>query len=135
MDNTKIVGEKIKAIRETKQISVEELVDRTGLAAEQIESIEANVVIPSLAPLIKIARALGVRLGTFLDDQDESGAVICRKEERTGKSISFSNNAVSARTHMQRNLAAIDTATSHSIEHRRRKVQPRSGSRHRTFNL
>ena len=113
MDNTKIVGEKIKAIREAKQISVEELVDRTGLAAEQIESIEANVVIPSLAPLIKIARALGVRLGTFLDDQDESGAVICRKEERTGKSISFSNNAVSARTHMQYQSLSASKADRH----------------------
>ena len=101
MDNTKIVGEKIKAIRETKQISVEELVERTGLAVEQIERIESNVDIPSLAPLIKIARALGVRLGTFLDDQDGSGAVVCRKEEHTDNSISFSNNAMSARTHMQ----------------------------------
>jgi transcriptional regulator with XRE-family HTH domain len=97
---TTALGEKIKAIRETKQISVEELVDRTGLAAEQIESIEANVVIPSLAPLIKIARALGVRLGTFLDDQDEVGAVITRKQDDSQKTISFSNNAMNARTHM-----------------------------------
>ena len=96
MDNTKIVGEKIKAIRETKQISVEDLVERTGLAAEQIERIESNIDIPSLAPLIKIARALGVRLGTFLDDQDEMGAVVCRKEEHTGNTISFSNNAMSS---------------------------------------
>ena len=66
MDNTKIVGEKIKSLRETKQISIEELAERTGLAEEQIERIENNVDIPSLAPLIKIARALGVRLGTFL---------------------------------------------------------------------
>ena len=28
------------------------------------------------------ARALGVRLGTFLDDQEEQGAVICRKQDR-----------------------------------------------------
>ena len=32
MDNTQIVGEKIKSIRETKQISVSELAERTGLA-------------------------------------------------------------------------------------------------------
>ena len=101
MDNTIIVGQKIKAIREAKQISVEEIVERTGLAQEQIERIEGNIDIPSLAPLIKIARALGVRLGTFLDDQDETGAVVCRKEEHTDNSISFSNNALSARTHMQ----------------------------------
>ena len=113
MDNTKIVGEKIKAIRETKQISIEELVERTGLAAEQIESIEESVVVPSLAPLIKIARALGVRLGTFLDDQDESGAVVCRSQERTGKSISFSNNAVSTRAHMQYHSLSASKADRH----------------------
>ena len=83
------------------------------MAAEQIESIEEGVVVPSLAPLIKIARALGVRLGTFLDDQDESGAVVCRSRERTGKSISFSNNAVSARAHMQYHSLSASKADRH----------------------
>lgn len=113
MDNTKIIGEKIKALRESRQISVEDLVERTGLAQEQIERIESNVDIPSLAPLIKIARALGVRLGTFLDDQDGSGAVVCRKEEHTDNSISFSNNAVSARTHMQYHSLSASKADRH----------------------
>ena len=93
MDSTKIVGEKIKSLRETKEISVAELAVRSGLAEEQIERIENNVDLPSLAPLIKIARALGVRLGTFLDDQEEQGAVICRKQE-SEDTISFSNNAM-----------------------------------------
>ena len=100
MDNTKIVGEKIKSLRETKQISMAELAERTGLAIEQIERIENNVDLPSLAPLIKIARALGVRLGTFLDDQEEVGAVITRKKDDSQDTISFSNNAINARTHM-----------------------------------
>ena len=113
MDNTKIIGEKIRALRESRQISVEDLMERTGLAQEQIERIESNVDIPSLAPLIKIARALGVRLGTFLDDQDGSGAVVCRKEEHTDNSISFSNNAVSARTHMQYHSLSASKADRH----------------------
>ena len=100
MDHTKIVGEKIKSLRETKEISIAELAERTGLAEEQINRIENNVDIPSLAPLIKIARALGVRLGTFLDDQDEMGAVVCRRKELADNTISFSNNAMDARTHM-----------------------------------
>ena len=75
MDTSKIVGEKIKALREDKSISIEELAQRSGLAIEQVERIENNIDIPSLAPLIKIARVLGVRLGTFLDDQDRSYAV------------------------------------------------------------
>ena len=61
MDTSKIVGEKIKSLREDKSITIEELAQRSGLAMEQIERIENNIDIPSLAPLIKIARVLGVR--------------------------------------------------------------------------
>ena len=66
MDTSKIVGEKIKSLRESQSISIEQLAERSGLAVEQIERIEKNIDLPSLAPLIKIARVLGVRLGTSL---------------------------------------------------------------------
>ena len=95
-----IVGSKIKGIRETKNITIEEISERSGLSAEQIISIESDQNLPSLGPLIKIARALGVRLGTFLDDNDELGPVVCRAEERDS-SISFSNGASDARKHME----------------------------------
>ena len=113
MDHNKIVGEKIKSLRETKEISIAEMAERTGLAEEQINRIENNVDIPSLAPLIKIARALVVRLGTFLDDQDEMGAVICRKQEETDSTISFSNNAMDARTHMRYQALAKSKSDRH----------------------
>lgn len=100
MDCTKIIGEKIKRLRDTREITIEELAEQSGLSVEQITRIEENIDIPSLAPLIKIARALGVRLGTFLDDQDtESGPVICRKGD-SDDTISFSNNATDARQHL-----------------------------------
>lgn len=53
MDCTKIIGEKIKALRTAQEITLEELAERTGLSKEQIESIEQNINIPSLAPLVK----------------------------------------------------------------------------------
>ena len=82
------------------RISIQELAERAGLTVEQVSRIEENIDIPSLAPLIKIARALGVRLGTFLDDQtSEAGPVICRKGE-ADDTIGFSNNATHARQHM-----------------------------------
>lgn len=40
MDTSKIVGEKIKSLRESQSISMEELAQRSGLAIEQIERIE-----------------------------------------------------------------------------------------------
>ena len=97
-----IVGAKIKGIRESKNLSIEEISERSGLSVDQITSIENDQNLPSLGPLIKIARALGVRLGTFLDDNDALGPVICRAEDRErDSSISFSNGATDARKHME----------------------------------
>ena len=112
MDTSKIVGEKIKSLRESQSISMEELAQRSGLAIEQIERIENNIDLPSLAPLIKIARVLGVRLGTFLDDQDENGPVVCRKDE-SQNSISFSNNAIHSRNHMEYHSLSKSKADRH----------------------
>ena len=55
MDRTNVIGEKVKSLRTAKEISLEELADRTGLAVEQITRIEENIDIPSLAPLVKLA--------------------------------------------------------------------------------
>jgi transcriptional regulator with XRE-family HTH domain len=109
-----IVGHKIKGIRESKNISIEEIAERSGLSIEQITSIENDQNLPSLGPLIKIARALGVRLGTFLDDNDELGPAVCRAEEREQKSsISFSNDAADARKHMEYHPLAQQKAGRH----------------------
>jgi len=89
MEKSTLVGSKIKSIRESKSITIEQVAERSGLTVDQIERIEGNVNLPSLAPLIKIARVLGVRLGTFLDDSDHIGPVVCRKEEQPA-GISFS---------------------------------------------
>ena len=107
-----IVGSKIKGIRESKNISIEEISERSGLSTDQITSIENDQYLPSLGPLIKIARALGVRLGTFLDDNDELGPVVCRAEERNS-SISFSNGATDARKHMEYHSLAKQKAGRH----------------------
>ena len=112
MDYSIIVGEKIKALRESKEICLDDLAERSGLAVEQIERIENNIDIPSLAPLIKIARVLGVRLGTFLDDMTDEGPVICRMKEASD-TISFSNNAVRSRKHMEYHSLSKSKADRH----------------------
>ena len=68
-------------MRKTYSISRETLAERSGISVELIEKIEGEGHIPDLAPLIKIARALGVRLGTLLDDHEELGPVITRAGE------------------------------------------------------
>ena len=68
---------------------------------------------PSLAPLIKIARVLGVRLGTFLDDQAELGPVVCRKKDSEADGIGFTNNATQGHKHMDYHSLSQDKSGRH----------------------
>ena len=71
-------------MRETRSLSLEDLAERANLKVDGIKKIENGEQIPGLTPLLKIARALGVRLGTFLDDQQDIGPVITRKDDKKG---------------------------------------------------
>ena len=73
------VGVKVKQLRESRSLSREQMAERSLLPLQLIEQIETGGLIPGLAPLLKIARALGVRLGTFLDGEEQTGPVISRK--------------------------------------------------------
>lgn len=93
------IGKKILTLCEDKNISLEELAERSALSKDQLDRVLYRDTIPSLAPLIKIARALGVRLGTFLDDSTELGAVVHRKTAQK-KSVTFSSQLSSDNSHL-----------------------------------
>lgn len=114
MRQNKIIGEKIKSIRDSQQLTLEEIAQRSGVDIEQIKRIENNTDFPSLAPLIKIARALGVRLGTFLDDQEALGPVISRKNKTNDEtSISVSYNEQQNKKHMSYQSLSPDKSGRH----------------------
>ena len=72
------VGERIRSFREKLDMSVEELSQKTGIAESVITSIEKGDVLPALGVLTKLSRALGQRLGTFMDDQFKPDPIITR---------------------------------------------------------
>lgn len=72
------VGARIAALREAKKLSIAELSARTGLAEDFLLDLEREEVHPSLAPLLRVARGLGVRLGTFIDDRVSEDPYIVR---------------------------------------------------------
>jgi len=102
MQTNKIIGSKVKTIRESRNLTIDEVSERSGVSKIQIERIEDDLEIPSLAPLIKIARALGVRLGTFLDDNNELGPVVSRAKDIVDKNtIRFTGDSTPMRKHME----------------------------------
>ena len=76
------VGQRIKTFMDQKGIGLEELAGRTELSVDFLRSVVEDNVYPSLGPLLKIARALEVRLGTFLDDQLSRDPLVIRQAER-----------------------------------------------------
>ena len=73
------VGGKIARIREARRLTRADLAERSQVAEGLLEQIEEGELLPSLAPLTKIARVLGVRMGTFLDDIEQVGPVLNRR--------------------------------------------------------
>lgn len=75
------LAEKITTLRESLQLTQDELALRCNCDVEVIRDLENGHVAPSLAPLIKITRALGVRLGTLMDDDEALGPVYTKADE------------------------------------------------------
>lgn len=78
----KKLGERIRSYRERQELSLEELARRTGLSVDFLTGLEEEDVTPSIWPLLKVAMALGQRLGTFMDDEVEGDVCISRHSER-----------------------------------------------------
>ncbi len=91
------IGRKITTLRTALQLSVEGLAERSGCDVITIQRLESGEVAPSLAPLVKLTRALGVRLGTLLDDETELGPIVTRhgaaEEVSRMKSLETSSDA------------------------------------------
>lgn len=99
MNKKVMVGGKIRSMRESKMMEIETLAERAQLPVEQVRAIEEDNLLPGLAPLIKIARVLGVRLGTFLDDAQGVGAVVTRASDPKD-AVSFTNHSAAGNDSM-----------------------------------
>lgn len=72
------IGKLITQMREEHQMSMADLSSKSGVTLEKLEEIESGKVTPSIGVMIRLSRALGSRLGTLLDGQENVGAVVTR---------------------------------------------------------
>lgn len=76
------IGKRVQTFREKLDLTVEDLAARTSLPVSLIEDIEGGSVSPALGVMVKLSRALGQRVGTFMDDQLAKDPVITRSAKR-----------------------------------------------------
>jgi len=106
------VGRKIARIREARKLSPEELAERSQVAVGLLRQIEDGDLIPSLTPLTRIARVLGVRMGTFLDDVEQIGPVLNRKGQ-IKQTVRFAGGSHPAGGELQFHALALDKSGRH----------------------
>lgn len=84
MPSDQTIGSRIRAFRTARGLSPAELAQASGLTEEFLLGLENEGVYPAIGPLQKIARALDLRLGTFLDDQVSNDPIITRATRHSG---------------------------------------------------
>jgi len=89
------VGEKIRELREKKGLSLQDMANRTGYTSALLSQVENHFISPPLGALIKIAKALEVKVGTFFGEEPRASCAIVRRDERKHISRYASKEGVS----------------------------------------
>ncbi len=76
------LGAKVKQLREDKGQNRDDLARNAGLASEELARIEDGKAMPPLGDLIKLAKALGVKIGSFFDEESDEPFCLVRHDQR-----------------------------------------------------
>jgi len=77
------IGHKVRELRQKYRYTLQDLAHKTGLSKPFLSQIENNHVVPPIATLLKLARALNVGLAHFFQDQEENEKIsITRPSDR-----------------------------------------------------
>lgn len=77
------IGEKIRQIRQGKNLSLEDLAGKTGLSRGLLSQIEKEQVSPPISTLLKVAASLGTDISFLFRGEAESpGSSVVRSNER-----------------------------------------------------
>jgi len=76
------LGDRIRKAREMRGLAVKDLSSRTGIREEIRARVEANEMIPPLGELIKIGKAMEMKMGFFISPGAERPMTVVRREAR-----------------------------------------------------
>ena len=76
------IGPKVRQLRRQKNLSLQQLAERSGLSAAAIHKIEHNGMVPTITTLMKLAAALNRSVAYFVDEEPSEAAILVRSDER-----------------------------------------------------
>jgi transcriptional regulator with XRE-family HTH domain len=107
-----IIGERLRALREEKNLSQGDIEKRTGLLRCYISRVENGHTVPAVETLEKMARALEVPLYQLFYDGDEPPKLPNLPKRKSADEIAFGTRGKEARFlfNFRRLLGKIDEA-------------------------
>jgi transcriptional regulator with XRE-family HTH domain len=76
------VGERVKRVREQRGLSLLDISQRTGLDVPTLGDIEEGRMAPPLGTVIKLAKALEMKMGYFISGDEEKAYTVVRRGDR-----------------------------------------------------
>jgi transcriptional regulator with XRE-family HTH domain len=76
------VGERVRRVREDRDLTLQDISQRTGLDVAFLEQIENGNVAPPLGTVIKLAKALDLKMGYFISGEEDMPLPLCGKSDR-----------------------------------------------------
>lgn len=75
------IGDRIKMLRITQKRTLQEIAEASDLSKSMISKIENNKSVPSVAALVKIAKALGTTISSLLEHDGWVNAMITTRKD------------------------------------------------------
>ena len=76
------VGKRVREVRESKGLTLQDISQRTGIEASFLKDIEEGAAAPPLGEVIKLAKALEMKMGYFISGEENRPYTIVRREDR-----------------------------------------------------
>ena len=76
------VGSRVRGVREKRGLSLEDISQRTGIQVDVLGRIEAGEMAPPLGTIIKLAKALEMKMGYFISGEEDRPFTIVRGDDR-----------------------------------------------------
>ncbi len=77
------IGEKVRLLREKKHLTLQDLAAKTGMTKSVLSEIETDEIVPPVANLLKLSRALGVGMAHFFQEEGAGVKIsVTRSTER-----------------------------------------------------
>ena len=76
------IGQRVKALRRQRQLSLEALADRSGVSVSMLSTVERGQKVPSILVMSQIAAALNTSIGRLVEEEKKPRVIVVRAADR-----------------------------------------------------